>query len=291
MTTRDDTMPEFTGYAIEQEDREGLAVNSVICKTLSMGDLPDRVDPRRHPKFSEGWLRVENQMSIGSCQGCSLTECAEYSWVVGGGEVVQLSKMFAYLVSQMYDRITSDRGSTLSGGTKCVKEVGICTDATAPYPSRYPGHRWVTDEMKREAATYKMQSHTVLKSSDDVKRYIGSGIGIVHIGISWGRAMTPDSNGLIRSFSPGGGGHAVVFCGYVPDSEVGHRSTKGYWLLLKNSWSTRWGLKGFAYVDPSAVDQMLSHRWSVFVGRSDMDTPDPRPLPHDFTAPGQSRYQ
>lgn len=286
-----DVMPEFTGYAIEQEDRQFLLAGSAICKTLPVGDLPERVDPRRHPKFAEGWLRVENQGSIGSCQGASLTECAEYSYVVSGGDVVQLSKMFAYLVSQQYDRITSDRGSTLSGGTKCVREVGICPDAIAPYPSRYPGHGWLTQTMKDAAPAYRMSTHTVLRSATETKQFIGSGIGIVHIGISWGTSMTPDRNGCVRRFSPGGGGHAVVFCGYLPDSEVGQQSTSGYWFLLKNSWSTRWGLKGFAYVDPAAVTQMLSHRWSVFVGRSDMTNPSPRPLPVDFTKPGQSLYQ
>ena len=286
-----DVMPEFTGYAIEQEDRQSLAAGSTACKTLPLGDLPERVDPRRHEKFADGWMRVENQGSIGSCQGASLTECAEYSWVVSGGDVVQLSKMFAYLVSQEFDGISSDRGSTLSGGTKCLNQVGICPDSVAPYPSRYPGHRWLTSSMRQAAAKYKMETHTVLRSAIECKQFIGSGLGIVQIGIPWGRAMTPDRSGCIRSFAPGGGGHAVVFCGYLPDAEVGQQSTSGYWLLLKNSWSTRWGIKGFAYVDPAAVTQMISHRWSVFVGRSDMATPTPRPLPVDFTKPGQSRYQ
>jgi hypothetical protein len=278
------------GYAIEQEDRAYLLESSTPAHVMSFGDLPERVDPRKHKLAAEGWLRVENQGQIGSCQGASLTECPEYCWTVATGEVIQLSKMFAYLVSQMYDRITSDRGSTLSGGTKCVTNDGICPDAIAPYPSRYPGHRWVTQAMRDAAKPYTMKTHTTMRSADEIKRYIGSGIGIVQIGISWGRAMTPDARGCIRSFAPGGGGHAVTFTGYVPDSDIGQRSTKGYWLLLKNSWGTRWGDKGFAYVDPQAVDQMLRHQWTVMIGRSDMQTPDPRPLPHDFTKPGGSMY-
>jgi C1A family cysteine protease len=123
-----------------------------------------------------------------------------------------------------------------------------------------------------------------MKSAEQVKQFIGSGVGIVQIGITWGNEMTPDSQGCIRSFSGrGGGGHAVVFCGYVPDSDVGARSSTGWWLLLKNSWSKRWGKSGYAYVDPRACDQMIAHRWTSMYGRSDMDSPRPRPIKFDFT--------
>jgi C1A family cysteine protease len=123
-----------------------------------------------------------------------------------------------------------------------------------------------------------------MKSAEQVKQFIGSGVGIVQIGITWGNEMTPDSQGCIRSFSGrGGGGHAVVFCGYVPDSDVGVKSSAGWWLLLKNSWSKRWGKSGYAYVDPKACDQMIRHQWTSMYGRSDMDSPRPRPIKFDFT--------
>ncbi len=146
--------------------------------------------------------------------------------------------------------------------------------------------------MLEDAKGRKLQSHTDIKQEEAVRQYIGSGIGIVQIGIAWNNSMEPDSSGCITRWSPGGGGHAVTFCGYLPDSDVGKRSTKGYWYILKNSWGTRWGIGGFAYVDPSALTAMLRHQWTVFIGRSDMagDSIQPRPLPVDFTKPGGSMY-
>jgi C1A family cysteine protease len=281
------------GYLIEQEDRQFLSSTSSDARLLRMGDTPAMVDPRKHLLWDQGFLQVENQGSIGSCQGASLTENAEFCYTLLTGRVLQFSKMFSYIESQKANNIRTDSGSTLSGGTKASKESGFCPQSIAPYPSRYPGWSWVTDAMKAEAKKYKLQSHTEIKAEEAVRQYIGSGIGIVQIGISWNRSMTPDGNGCIKSFSAGGGGgHAVVFCGYAPDATVGQRSTKGYWYLLKNSWGTRWGINGFAWVDPSAIASMLRHQWTVFVGRSDMKGDDlqPRPLPIDFTKPGQGLH-
>lgn len=277
------------GYAINLEDFDFLKATSTTASMLMMGDLPDRVDPRQHPLYKDNWLKVEDQGQQGSCQGQALTECGEFCYTIGTGRVIQLSRQYAYIKSQMFDNIRGDRGSTLSGGTKCIKE-GICLESVGPYAGNtYPGWNWITQEMKEDAVNYILKTHTVMKSEEDIKRFIGSGIGIVQIGIAWGREMSPDRSGCIRSFSgSGGGGHSVVFCGYVPDSVVGQSSSKGYWYLLKNSWSKRWGLEGFAYVDPRAVESMLRHRFTVMIGRSDMNLPKPRELDVDFTKEGKS---
>lgn len=279
------------GYRIGEENWEYLNDISVRPQLYTMRDMPDRVDPRKHDLFREGWLRTENQGSIGSCQGASLTECLEYCYTVATNKVEQFSKMFAYLTSQMENNIRSDSGSTLSGGTRAISNKGCCRDSVGHYPARYPGWNWITEPMKEDAQKYKLKSATVMKSADQIRDYIGSGIGIVQIGIAWGPAMTPNSRDYsIKSFSPGRGGHAVTFCGYVPDSDINVRSTKGYWLIMKNSWGTRWGNKGFAYVDPRAVDQMMGHRFTVMLGRSDLETPEPRKIDTKFTDSGGSIY-
>lgn len=278
-------------YRPDLEDKDFLLANQTEARYLSFSEIPEKVDPRQSELWSQNWLQVENQGQIGSCQGQALTENIEYCYTVATGKVLQFSRMYAYLVSQMYDNIRGDRGSTLSGGTKTVRERGCCVESIAPYPSSYPGHSWVTQAMHQDASKYKMLSHTNMSSTDQIKQFIGSGIGIVQIGIAWNNSMNPDSRGCIRTFSTGGGGgHSVTFTGYLPDDEVGATSSKGWWLLLKNSWGTRWGKGGFAYVDPSACDAMLRHQWTVMIGRSEMNVPEPRPLPVDFTKPSDSMY-
>lgn len=272
------------GYRFDLEDKQALNAMCVEAPVLMMGDLPTRVDPRKSPLASKGWLQVENQGQIGSCQGQSLTECAEYCFaIVNPNDVVQLSRMYAYITSQMENNIQTDSGSTLEGGTRAAKK-GLCLESIGPYPGSYPGWRWVTQAMRDNAKNYRLQSVTEIKSAEHAKQFIGSGVGIVQIGIPWGNEMTPDSRGCIRSFTGrGGGGHAVVFAGYVSDDDVGVQSSEGWWLLLKNSWGSRWGVNGYAYVDPRACDQMLRHQFTSMYGRSDLDTPRIRPIPVDWT--------
>lgn len=271
------------GYPIELEDRDALRSSATEAVLLMLGEVPERMDPRSSALGSQGFLQVEDQGQQGSCQGQSLSDCGEFAHAFATGEVIQISRQYAYIASQMENNIRTDSGSTLEGGTRAFKK-GFPLESVAPYAgNRYPGWGYITQAM-RDKAIYKLMSHTEIKSAEHVKQFIGSGVGIVQLGISWGNEMTPDGQGCIRSFSGrGGGGHAIVFAGYVPDSDVGVKSSAGWWLLLKNSWSQRWGKSGYAYVDLKACDQMIRHQWTSMYGRSDMDSPRPRPIKFDFT--------
>jgi hypothetical protein len=274
---------QFTGYPIELEDREALLQTQVDAVMLMMGELPERMDPRTSKLASQGFLQVEDQMRQGSCEGQSISDCGEFSHAFATGEVIQISRQYAYIASQMESNIRGDNGATLEGGGKAFKK-GFPLEKDAPYMGdRYPGWEYITPE-RRAKAVYKLMSHTQMQAAEQCKQFIGSQIGIVQIGIAWGPWMEPDASGCIRSFKPGrGGGHALIFCGYVPDADIGQNSGSGYWFLMKNSWSKRWGKGGYAYVSPRAVDGMIAHRWTSMYGRSDMDSPRPRPIKVDFS--------
>lgn len=265
------------GYPIELEDRELLEKTSTEARLCSYGDLPKRIDPRTSPLHKIGWMVAPDQFSIGACQGNALTHNFEYCFTQKTGKVLQFSRMYAYIASQIASDIKGDRGSTLTGGTK-VAQDGVCTEDVAPYPDKYPGWNYITPAMREAAKGNYLETHTAIHSVDSMKQYLGSAIGIVQIGIAWNDSMRPDSKGCIRSFSGGGGGHSVVYAGYVPDEDVGVKSSRGYWFLMLNSWGKRWGKDGYAYVDPNSVELQLRHSWSVFIGRSDMTTPGPRKI-------------
>lgn len=271
-----------------QLDNEGKGqwrkIRSITAEAVVDLDVFDITVGVDHSFVAEG-------VAVHNCQGQSLTECAEYSMHVATNQIVQFSRMFAYLGSQKYDGINGDQGSTLSGGTKLAGKDGLCLESTMPYPRSYPsgGARSIPQAAWEEAKKYLLKGAIDIEDEGSVRQFIGGGAGIVQIGIAWGDFMEP-RGGFIRGFNPSGnfGGHAVVFCGYAPDSVVGEKSSKGYWYILKNSWSQRWGVKGRAWVDPSAVAAMLRHKFTVMVGRSDMESPRPRPLPVDWTKPGNS---
>jgi C1A family cysteine protease len=275
---------QFTGYPLELENRQALRATQTDAVLLMMGDVPDRMDPRTSKLADQGFLQVEDQQQQSSCVGNSVTDCGEFAHAFACGEVIQLSRQYAYIASQMENNIRTDGGATLEGSGRAFIK-GFPLESVAPYTgNRYPGWSYITAEMKRQAA-YKLMSHTEMHAADHCKQFIGSQVGIVHIGIPWGGFMQPDSNGCIRSFNPGfrNGGHALVFVGYIPDSDIGQNSGSGYWFLMKNSHSKRYGKQGYAYISPKAVDQMIAHNQTSMYGRSDMDSPRPRPIKIDFS--------
>lgn len=272
------------GYAIEKEDRYGLRESSTSAQTLMANELPDRVDPRRSELAAIGWLQTEDQLRQGACQGNSLTECFEFCYPIAtGGKVQQFSRQYAYIRSQQFDGIRGDSGSTLMGGTRAALE-GICTEEIGPYSSTYPGWDYITGAMKQNAVLHKLRSHVEVTSPTGCSAFLGSGLGCVQVGMLWNDSMTPDQNGCIRTWSArSGGGHAIAIVGYFPDDDIKQRSSSGRWWLLKNSWGKRWGVSGYAYLDEKVVTAIFNHSWTSAYGRSDMETPVPRPLPVDFT--------
>ena len=103
----------FTGYPIELENRQALRATQTDAVLLMMGDVPDRMDPRTSKLAEQGFLQVEDQGHQGSCQGQSLACCGEFAHAFACGEVIQISRQYAYIASQMENNIQVDKGSTL----------------------------------------------------------------------------------------------------------------------------------------------------------------------------------
>jgi C1A family cysteine protease len=258
----------FYGYRFDLERHEMLASSSMQFRYAVDGqyDAPDEIDPR-------GWHVIENQGSMGSCQGHALTSCCEYAYrIATAGEVKHFSEMFGYLSTQKVDGLLGrDQGSTIEGGAKAAKLYGNCPVEVFPYPSRYSTN--VPHDAWSAAEPFKIKYHSMCTSYEDVYAFLASGQGGVEIGLQWNNSMTPNSHGIIEHYtSGGGGGHAVCFLGYSAKTDgAGNK-----YLWLANSWSASWGKEGWAQVAPVAVDQILRHRWSVAIGLSDLTTPEPR---------------
>ena len=264
------------GWLMEQENRFQLQALSTDLSAFMQSAYrgPDEIDPRRfiNPRFMDVDPRpdhkVEDQGAIGSCQGNALSSVCEYCYFLAtGGKRVEFSRAYGYYGSQKIDGISGDRGSTLDGGRKLVTEHGIPPEEAWPYQPRYspsPPGGW--EKQYEYAAPNKIKSHTVLKSSSDVHKYLAAGFGAVEIGISWGGDV--NSDGVFR-WKPGGGGHALCFLGYVTI-----QGKLYFWML--NSWGERWGKGGWALVSAETVDQMFRDRFTVMIGLSDMSAPKPR---------------
>lgn len=256
-----------SGYRLDLEDRGELVRTSTdLTQACRAWAAPLEIDPRP-------WHRIENQGSIGSCQGHALSSVCEMAYHIATGDSIQFSRLFGYYATQKIDGLLGrDAGSTINGGRKCAQQYGICREEVMPYPNpvRYTGQ--FTDGCYEDASRFKIQSHTFCRNYADVYAFLASGQGGVEIGISWG-GFNPDREGVIQSFRPAGqGGHALCYLGYSQRKDSQGRN----YLWLANSWSETWGSHGWAEVAPEAVDQMGRHGDTVMIGLSDLTTPEPR---------------
>jgi hypothetical protein len=257
------------GYRIDLERRADLESTATRLPAGFQRHFraPEEIDPRP-------WHRIEDQGEMGSCQGHALSSVCEMAYHIATGEVIQFSPLFAYYATQKIDGIRGDQGSTIDGGRRCAMEFGSCPLDVMPYPNpvRY---RWEIPKEAYEAAkAFKIRSHTMIRSYQDAFTFLASGQGGIEIGIGWGDLQT-DSRGVIETYRPGPGGHAVCFLGYSKRSD---RNSEKY-LWLANSWGPQnWGNAGWAEVSPTAVRQMLQARDTVMVGLSDLTTPTARKI-------------
>jgi len=256
----------WSGYLIEAERKQQLLATAkpipAFCLSGEFNE-PEEIDCRP-------WMRIENQGSMGSCQGHAQTTVGEYCYHVAMGEVIQFSPLFAYIATQRIDGISGDRGSTIAGGVENAETNGLCPLEVCPYPDPVRYTRNIPDAAYEAAKPFKIRQHCVFDSYAGCYGYLATGQGAIEIGIGWGGSES-SCNGVMESYRGGRGGHALALVGYSRRKDSQGRK----YLWLANSWDIDWGNGGWAEVAPRAIEQMLA-AGGTFIGMSDLTTPKPR---------------
>lgn len=231
-------------------------------------ELPEEVNTR-------SWLNIEDQSNMSSCVGNASSTVAEIAFhIASGGQVIQLSRMWAYLKSQEIAGITGDRGSQIDAASESGKMDGYCLESLFPYPNRYTTQ--IPQGCKEDAEKRQIRQHVMIKDYDGLITWIGSGSGAVLVGMLWTQELA-NCNGLVEDYVARNvlGGHAVAWVGYDKDKMPD----------LANSHGKQWGDGGFARWTRKAIDKVLGHRDTVAIGMTDMEYPKPRRIPkpkHSF---------
>ena len=267
-------LPDLRDYSEEHPEIEKVAKKLGIS-TARIRRLPTKVDLRQ-------WCSdIEDQGTIGSCSANAAVAIAEYFQRRAFGKHIEGSRLFVYKTTRNLMGVAGDTGAFLRTVMGALVLCGVPAEKYWPYTDKKPDFDAEPNSFVYAVAdnyeAVKYFCHDPLGSNvpaenvlENVKKYLASGIPAM-FGF-WGFPSFEDSD------VPGGipypcpderaqWGHAIVAIGYDNNKKIKNlrcnQETKGA-LLIRNSWGTSWGDKGYGWLPYDYVTQKLAlDFWSL----------------------------
>jgi len=214
---------------------KSTTVGSYGCKSFSSSAVgaPSSLDWR-----SKGAVTtVKDQGQCGSCWTFSATGAIEGAWAIAKGQLVDLTEQ------ELVDCATGISygshgcsGGQMEGAFKYVIEHGQCSLASYPYTAK-------DGTCKTCSSVVYISSCSDVKPNDQLSLKAAVAQQPVAIAIEADtRYFQSYSGGVLTSSSCGTTlDHGVLIVGY------GEENAQQYW-LVKNSWGTTWGDKGYVKI-------------------------------------------
>ena len=258
-------VPEFTGYCMEQEDREALASQCIEFDVMSLvcGDVPDT-------RGIKDMMRRDDQGRINSCGGFGMAHAAAVVMFNQTQTWRTFNPMWSYRRGQIPSNIRGDHGVTISGLIKAAMSDGVLpedfdNDGQVETKYREDYNMSFPPESAAIARQWLIGYSIQLDNFDKMLRFLQSGQGAIVIGGPWGN-WSPNSQGIADNFRGGGGGHARAYIDWITiNGQV--------YLVEANSHYKSYGDNGFAYHSKRFVDAQCRDQWFVATGVSDLKHP------------------
>jgi len=230
------------------------------ANAVTRAELPTSVDMR------DKCAPIYDQGQIGSCTAFAWGKGMAEFLARQKGDKTPLSALFFYVEElKLEGHLGQDAGAeSMETGGKILTQFGDCPDSELPYLSpmdqmnsskvKKALSTLPTDKMVKDAIPYKAAKMTAVPDLAAAKTELAAGhpvaMGIMvyesfesQAASSTGMIPVPDTDKEQLL-----GGHAVLAVGYDDAKKV---------LIMRNSWSTKWGDKGWFYLPYGYVKENL----------------------------------
>jgi len=234
---------------------------------LPVVKLPEKVD------YTKEMSPVRDQGEDGVCVGFA-TACGmkEYQELLDYKKLVELSPRFVYNESKKVDGMPGLKGTTIRAAMQVLNAKGVCQEKFwlyQPYQKDGPKEGAFSNAKKFCIMTYAR----ILNLNELCLSLATKGPCV--IGVEVFEGMMKTKTGLVpmpKKNETVLGGHAICTVGYDDKEKL---------IKFKNSWSEKWGQKGYGFLPYSHIERYMMDAWSS------VDIEDPNPL----TLASVLRYQ
>lgn len=224
---------------------------------VASGALGAVAAPPASVDLRQPWWTIGDQGQTGSCVGWATAEGVVRYHMVAANKLArneQLSPRYVWMASKETDQYTQrpetfieEAGTSLKAAVDICRKYGVATMAQLPFniaTLMYTGPEntfYATAAQRKIAAYFNLQ-----KDLNNWKSWLASH-GPILAGLSvdqtWDNATA--THGNLDAFFPNTvrGGHAVAVVGYTVTGRF----------IIRNSWSTTWGDRGFGYASAAFI--------------------------------------
>ena len=276
----------FTGWLVDYPDYRDYEpanekVNSLFRKVGYFEDkpLPSVVDLRQ-------WCSpIENQGSIGSCTAHAAASLVEYYERKAFGKHIDVSRLFLYKVSRNLLNWTGDTGAFLRTAMAALRLYGAPPETYWPYnPEKYddepPAFVYSLAQNYKATKYVKLDPPGISREKllKCIKKNIAAGLPAMFGFVTYDSLVQARYTGLIPF--PGKneqskGGHAIFACGFDDNRVIRNNFTKEETrgvFIIRNSWGSGWGDKGYGYLPYEYVMKGLAIDWWTLISADWVDT-------------------
>ena len=265
-------LPDVRDYTPEHEEVAGIL--SSVAAGAALGDAPPpSVDLRK-------WCSpIEDQRTIGSCTANAAVGIVEYYQRRAFNKHLDGSRLFVYKATRNLLGMTGDTGAYLRSAMGALCSFGVPPEKYWPYDvAKYdvepPAFVYALGQSYQAEAFYRLDPGGTPPADilAAIKSHLQAGIppmfgftvydSISQAASNKGRIPFPIATDRVA------GGHAIVAVGYDDTLEIKHSGapapTRGA-LIIRNSWGTGWGDRGYGYLPYEYVLRRVAVDWWALI--------------------------